>query len=359
MKVPKFKRIKLESYKPGKSILGQFKKVVKLSANESALGFSPKVKNILKKKINYEKYPDGKCTILKKAISKKFKCDSKKIICGSGSDEIIQMICQLYLRPRDEVIVPEYSFLMYRIYATIVGAKVQFAKEKYFKISIKEILKKVSKKTKIVFIANPNNPTGTYLNKLELLELRKKLNQKILLVVDDAYQEYLNNKNYKSGLELFKNKNNVFILRTFSKIYGLAAMRVGWGYGAKTIVSGLDKIKPPFNVNQSAQIAAIEALKDNSFILKSVKHNTKWANKIKNFLIRLDIFTNDISANFFLLDFNKCRFSANYVMKKLEKKGVILRSMQSYKILNKLRLTIGSSNDNSKFIKEMKKIFNR
>tara|TARA_B110001450_G_scaffold250909_1_gene270264 strand:- start:512 stop:1258 length:747 start_codon:yes stop_codon:yes gene_type:complete len=248
---------------------------------------------------------------------------------------------------------------MYRIYATIVGAKVQFAKEKYFKISIKEILKKVSKKTKIVFIANPNNPTGTYLNKLELLELRKKLNQKILLVVDDAYQEYLNNKNYKSGLELFKNKNNVFILRTFSKIYGLAAMRVGWGYGAKTIVSGLDKIKPPFNVNQSAQIAAIEALKDNSFILKSVKHNTKWANKIKNFLIRLDIFTNDISANFFLLDFNKCRFSANYVMKKLEKKGVILRSMQSYKILNKLRLTIGSSNDNSKFIKEMKKIFNR
>ena len=138
---------------------------------------------------------------------------------------------------------------MYRIYANIVGAKVVFAKELKFKISVSEIIKKVTKKTKIVFLANPNNPTGTYLTKNELLELRKKLNKNILLVVDDAYAEYMKNKDYKSGLDLFKNKDNVFILRTFSKIFGLASLRVGWGYGSKKIVDALNIIKPPFNVS--------------------------------------------------------------------------------------------------------------
>ena len=139
------------------------------------------------------------------------------------------MLCQLFLRENDEVVVPQYSFLMYRIYSKIVGANVKLAKEIDFKVSVKEILKKTSKKTKIVFIANPNNPTGTYLTKNELLDLRRRLNKNILLVVDDAYFEYMKNKDYKSGIELFKNSKNVFILRTFSKIYGLASLRIGWG----------------------------------------------------------------------------------------------------------------------------------
>ena len=134
-----------------------------------------------------------------------------------------------------------------RIYAKIVGAKVIFAKENNFKVSIPEIIKNVSKKTKIVFLANPNNPTGTYLTSSELLELRKKLRKNILLVVDDAYAEYMKNNDYKSGLKLFKNKQNVFILRTFSKIYGLSSLRVGWGYGSKKIIKALNVIKPPFN----------------------------------------------------------------------------------------------------------------
>ena len=188
-----------------------------------------------------------------------------KIICGAGSDEIIQIICQLYLKPSDEVIVPQYSFLMYRIYAQIIGAKVVFSKEKNFKVSVDEILKKVTKKTKLVFIANPNNPTGTYLSKRELIELRKKLNKNILLVLDDAYFEYMKNKDYKPSLDLFKNTNNVVVIRTFSKIYGLASLRVGWGYANKKIINAMNLIKPPFNVNQIAQRAAIEALKDNKF----------------------------------------------------------------------------------------------
>ena len=360
MTVPKFKKYRIEAYKPGKSKIGQFKNITKLSANESALGVSPKVKSILNNKnLILSKYPDSKAQVLRKEISKRFDCDFNKIICGAGSDEIIQMICQLYLKPSDEVIVPQYSFLMYRIYAQIVGAKVVFSKEKNFKVSVAEIIKKVTKKTKVVFIANPNNPTGTYLNKIELLELRKKLKKSILLVLDDAYFEYMKNKDYKSSLDLFKNKDNVVVIRTFSKIYGLASLRVGWGYAPKKIINAMNAIKPPFNVNQVAQIAATEALKDRKFINQSVKHNIAEANKVKKILERLNIFSNKVTANFLLLNFEKCKFSANYIFNKLQSKGILLRSTEDgYNIKNKLRLTIGSKIENTKFIKEIKVIFN-
>ena len=360
MTVPKFKTFRIEAYKPGKSNIGKIKNAIKLSANESALGVSPKAKKVLNNKnLILSKYPDSKAKNLRKEISKKFNCDFNKIICGAGSDEIIQMICQLYLKPLDEVIVPQYSFLMYRIYAQIVGAKVIFSKERNFKVSVSEIIKKVTKKTKIVFIANPNNPTGTYLTKLELIELRKKLRKNILLVLDDAYFEYMKNKDYKSSLDLFKNKDNIITIRTFSKIYGLAALRIGWGYAPKKIIDAMNTIKPPFNVNQLAQIAATEALKDKKFINKSVNHNIISANKIKKFLENFNIFSNKVSANFLLLNFDKCKFSANYVFKMLESKKIILRSTKNgYNIKNRLRLTIGSNKENAKFIKAISNIFN-
>jgi histidinol-phosphate aminotransferase len=360
MTIPKFKTFKIEAYKPGKSNIGKIKNIIKLSANESALGVSPKVKKVLiNKNLILSKYPDSKSKILRKEISKKFNCNFDRIICGAGSDEIIQMICQLYLKPSDEVIVPEYSFLMYRIYAKIVGARVIFSKEKNFKVSVSEIIKNVTKKTKIVFIANPNNPTGTYLTKLELIELRKKLKKNILLVLDDAYFEYMKNRDYKPSLDLFKNKNNVVVIRTFSKIYGLASLRVGWGYASKKIINAMNLIKPPFNVNQLAQSTATEALKDKNFINQSVKHNIIEANKIKNFLEKLNIFSNEVTANFLLLNFDKCKFSAKYVFNKLQSKGIMLRSTEDgYKIKNKLRLTIGSKKDNIKLIAAIKVIFN-
>ncbi len=353
-----FRKINIEAYKPGRSILKKKKNVIKLSANESALGMSPKVLKILQSK-NYKisKYPDSKAIDLRKLISSKFKCNFNKIICGSGSDEVIQMICQLFLKSGDEVIVPEYSFLMYRIYASIVGAKVVFSKEKKFRVSVENIIKRVNKKTKIVFIANPNNPTGTYLEKKELINLRKKLNNKILLVVDDAYDEYMKDKNYSSGLNIFKNKKNVFILRTFSKIYGLASLRVGWGYGDRKIIDALNMIKPPFNVNKIAQLCAIESLKDNIFINKSIKHNLFWSKKIKNNLEQFNIFCNKVSANFLLLNFDKCKLSANNVEKKLLKKGLILRDTKTYGIKNCLRLTIGNNSENKLFLKSINRIF--
>ena len=355
----KFKKFNIEAYKPGKSSIKKFKKIIKLSANESALGVSSKVKRIIKiNNIKFFKYPDGKSEKLREQISKTFKCDKERIICGAGSDEVIQMLCQLFLNPKDEVIVPQYSFLMYRIYSKIVGASIVFAKEKNFKVSVPEILKKVTKKTKIVFLANPNNPTGTYLNKEELSQLRKKLKRNILLVIDDAYAEYMKNSDYKSGLDLFKNNQNVFILRTFSKIYGLSSLRVGWGYGSRKIIKGLNLIKPPFNVNEVAQKAAIESLKDKKFILRSIKHNTIYATKLKIFLERYNINSNKVSANFLLLDFSKCKLKANNFYKKLKAKGIILRSTEDgYKIKNMLRLTIGSKIENLKFMKSVEKIF--
>ena len=357
----KFKKLNFEAYKPGKSKFRKLKNIIKLSANESALGVSARVKKVISKKnLNFFRYPDGKSKELRNQISKKFRCDKEKIICGAGSDEVIQMLCQLFLKPKDEVIVPQFSFLMYRIYAKIVGANVIFSKEKKFKISVSEIIKKITKKTKIVFLANPNNPTGTYLTKFELLELRKKLRKNILLVVDDAYAEYMTNIDYKSGLDLFKNKENVFIIRTFSKIYGLSSLRVGWGYGSRRIIDALNIIKPPFNVNEVAQKAAIESLKDNKFIFRSIKHNIFYARKLKDFLNKYDISSNKVSANFLLLNFSKCKFRAKYLYKKLKMKGIILRSTEEgYKIKDMLRLTIGSKKEIFKFMKVTESIFKK
>ena len=361
MTVIKFKKFNIDAYKPGKSGIKKLSKIVKLSANESALGVSPKVKKLISNKnLDIFRYPDSKSQKLRYQISKKFDCDQDRIICGAGSDEVIQMLCQLFLRPNDEVIVPQFSFLMYRIYSKIVSAKVVFAKEKNLKISTLEILKKVSKKTKIVFLANPNNPTGTYLDKRELLELRKKLRKDILLVVDDAYAEYMKNLDYKSGLDLFKKKDNVFILRTFSKIYGLSSLRIGWGYGSKKIINGLNLIKPPFNVNEVAQKAAMESLKDSKFISRSIKHNIFYAKKLKKFLNNYKINSNEVSANFLLLDFSKCSLKAKIFYEKLKRKGIILRSTEDgYKLKNMLRLTIGSRSDSLKFIRAVESIFSK
>ena len=210
MNLPKPIKFKVVRYIGG---LSQFKKIenpIKLSANESAIGPSPKaIEAYAKEKNKISKYPESDSNFLKEVLSDKFKLDSKRILCGSGSDQIFDLTCRLFLKPGDEVIVTEFGFIMHRIYASLCGAKIVLAREKEFKASIDEILKKVTNKTKIVFIANPNNPTGTYLSKDEMIKLRKRLKSNILMVVDDAYFEFINSNNFKSGLELFKDSKNV------------------------------------------------------------------------------------------------------------------------------------------------------
>ena len=354
MTLPKPIKFEVERYVGG---LSQFKKIenpIKLSANESALGPSPKaIKAFEKEKNKILKYPESDSNSLREALSNKFKIDSKRIICGSGSDQIFDLTCHLFLEPGDEVIVTEFGFIMHKIYASLHKAKVILAKEKNFKASVQEIIKQVSNKTKIVFIANPNNPTGTYLSKDEMLDLRKKLRSNILLVVDDAYFEFLNSENFVSGLDLFKDSSNVLVTRTFSKIYGLAGLRLGWGYSSKEIIDSMYQIKPPFNVNRAALSAGVEAIKDNEWTEKAIEHNTLWSKKIFSILKDYNIKTNEPAVNFFLMNFDQTKINSDEAFEKLATDKLILRKMTQYKISNSLRLTIGNREANEHFIKSI------
>jgi len=358
MTLPKPIKFKVERYIGG---LSQFKKIVnpiKLSANESALGPSPKaIRAFEDDKNNIFKYPESDSKSLREVLSGKFNIDAERIICGSGSDQIFDLTCHLFLEPGDEVIVTEFGFIMHRIYASLYNAKVILAKEINFKASVEEILKKVTDKTKIVFIANPNNPTGTYLSKNEMLSLRKKLRSDILLVVDDAYFEFLNLNDFTSGLDLFKDFSNVLVTRTFSKIYGLAGLRLGWGYSSKEIIDAMYQIKPPFNVNRAALAAAIEAVKDNEWTKKAIDHNTLWSKKIFAVLKEYKIKSNEPSANFFLMNFDEMKINSDKAFEELANKRLILRKMTQYKIPSALRITIGNKEANEHFINSLENVF--
>ena len=359
MNLPKPKKINTQNYEAGLSSFRKRISKIKISANESALGPSPKaIREYIRTSKNIKRYPENQSFFLQKILAKKFKLDFKRIIIGSGSDQIFELICRAFLKKNDEVIVPQYSFIIYRIYSKICGAKVIYAKEKNFRISVDSILSKVSKRTKIVFLANPNNPTGTIIFKNELLKLRKKLRRNILLVVDDAYYEYVRNKNFSSGLDLFSKSKNVIITRTFSKIFGLAGLRIGWGYGPKVLIEALNNIKPPFNVNKAAISAASVAIKDKKWLSKEIQHVSKWSNIFLKIFKNLKIETNKSYANFLLISFNKIKRNSKKIFLNLASSGIIVREMSVYNIKNCLRVSIGSSIENKKFIYKLKKIIN-
>jgi len=359
MKLPKAITLKTEKYVAGLSLFKQKFAKIKLSANESALGPSPKaVKAYIKVSSDFKRYPDSDGTFLRKSIAKKFNLDKRRIILGNGSDQIFELICKAFLTKNDEVIVPQYSFIIYRIYSKFNSAKVVYASEKNFTSSVENILSHVTNKTKIVFIANPNNPTGTYISKKEILRLRKKLKSNILLVVDDAYFEYMNSKDYECGLKLFSKCKNVVVTRTFSKIYGLAGLRIGWGYASKNIVDSLYKIKPPFNVSRPALFAATVAIKDTAWLNKEIQHVKKWSKIFYDTFKKLNVHTNKTSVNFSLINFDKVKKTSKQVFHSLAKKGILLRQMDPYLIKNSLRVTVGNNKENLKFIIELKKILN-
>ena len=357
MKLPKAKNLNAEKYVAGLSLFNQKFAKIKLSANESALGPSPKaVKEYIRVSKNFKRYPDSDGTFLRKTIAEKFKLDQNRIILGSGSDQIFEFICKAFLNKNDEVVISQYSFIIYRIYSKLNFAKIVYAPENNFTVSVDNILSCITQKTKIVFIANPNNPTGTYISKKEMLKLRKKLRSDILLIVDDAYFEYINFKDYESGLKLFSKFKNVVITRTFSKIYGLAGLRVGWGYSSKNIISSLYKIKPPFNVNRPALFAAAVALKDTSWLNKEICHIRNWSEKFYNIFKDLNIHTNRTSVNFLLINFDRVKISSKQAFLALAREGILLRQMDVYSIKNSLRVTIGNNKENKRLILLLKKI---
>ena len=359
MKLPRPRKIIAEKYVAGLSLFKSRRSPIKLSANESALGPSPKaVKSYNSIGKGFVRYPDSDGTFFRKVLGKKFRLDRNRIILGSGSDQIFELVCKLFLNKGDEVVVTQYSFIIYRIYRRMCGATVKFAKEENFKPSVQSILDCVNRKTKIVFLANPNNPTGTYLDRNEMLELRKKLRSDILLVVDDAYCEFIEDPNFVSGMELFSKSKNVLITRTFSKIYGLAGLRIGWGYSSKAIIQKLYEIKPPFNVSRPALFAATQAVQDISWLNKAIKHNNYWSEKIFDVIDKIGIATNKTNVNFFLLNFDFVNKSSSQVFNKLANSGILVRQMDVYSIKNSLRVTIGNNYENKKFIKTLRKIFN-
>ena len=359
MKLPRPRKIIAEKYVAGLSLIKSKRSPIKLSANESALGPSPKaVKSYNSIGKGFVRYPDSDGTFFRKILAKKFRLEKDRIILGSGSDQIFELVCKLFLNKGDEVIVTQYSFIIYRIYSRMCGATVKFAKEENCKPSVQSILDCVNRKTKIVFLANPNNPTGTYLDRNEMLELRKRLRSDILLVVDDAYCEFIKDPNFASGIELFSKSKNVLITRTFSKIYGLAGLRIGWGYSSKLIIKKLYEIKPPFNVSRPALFAATQAVQDISWLNKAIKHNNYWSEKIFEVIDKIGIATNKTNVNFFLLNFDFVNKSSSQVFNKLANSGILVRQMDVYSIKNSLRVTIGNNYENKKFIKTLRKIFN-
>jgi histidinol-phosphate aminotransferase len=336
----------IKNYIPGKSKIGS-KKVIKLSSNENALGCSLKAIEAYKNHgAEIFRYADGSCTLLREALAKKNNIDADNIVCGAGSDEIIALLTSAFVGVGDEVIYSEYGFLMYPISAKRVGAKAVKVKEKNLKTDIGAIISAITKKTKIIFIANPNNPTGSYLNKDEINELITKTPKNILIVLDHAYEEFVEVGDYPDAIELVNANNNLVLTRTFSKIYGLASLRIGWSYSSKRIAEILNKIRGPFNVGGSAQSSAIAALEDNKFFIDSKNHNKKWLNFFFEELAKISTIKAYPSiANFILLDFGNVEKCQNFNQKFLEE-GIILREMSSYNLINCLRLTIGSEEEN-------------
>ena len=345
----------IAKYVPGESPDKNSSKFIKLSSNESP--FEVPVKNfsfINKILRNSHLYPDGDCLLLKKSIGERFKLKSNQIICGNGSDDILSIICQAFSREGSEVICSEYGFIYYPIIAKAAGCKVVTARTEQLSVSCKNILMKINKKTKIIFIANPNNPTGSIIFKKELIKFLDKVPSKIIVVLDGAYSEFIKDKSYTDGVDLVNKYKNLIITRTFSKIFGLAGLRLGWGYSNKEIINLMERIRGPFNVNLIAQHIGSLILKDNEFLKKSIDHNEKWRQYLPKKLNELGFKVKTSYTNFVLVEVDKKKYSKEKILNVLKKNKIIVRDMKSYNLQNFFRVSIGRDSHMKKFLKVLK-----
>ena len=347
---------KIKTYVPGKSGSNSKKKEIKLSSNESAIEFSASTKKIIQNlKINFSKYPDPDSNILREKIASIHNIHSNNIIFGNGSDEIFFLIAYCYLNKDLEGIYSKYGFLIYPIAINAAGGKCIVSDEKNFKANVDDIIKKSNPNTRVCFIANPNNPTGTYLNKKEIKRLRENLPKKCLLVIDSAYSEYVIKKDYSDSLSYAKTRNDIIVTHTFSKIYGLSALRLGWAYCPKDIALTLNKIRPAFNINSFAQVIGKNILDDNDFIKRSVAHNIYWNKWLSNELKALGFEIIESVANFILVKLKNSK-QANLIADELEKKNIFIRKLDSYKLNSFLRITVGLEKDLKALLRTIKKI---
>ena len=352
---PRLNIQRLQTYKPnfGKSKINN---LIRLSANESALGASLYAVEALKIfSSDLNRYPPQVSDELTSAISKRYSLEKEKIILGNGSDELISILAQTFLGSNDEAIYTEFGFLQFPQAICIAGAKGVVANDIKFTANVDNILSKVNKNTKIIFLANPNNPTGTFLPKTEVMRLHSSIPPNILLVYDAAYSEYVVNNDYLDGSELVDSNENVIMLRTFSKLHGLASLRLGWGYASKKIIENLMKVRGPFSVNTAAIMAGVAAIEDLEFQNKSIEHNLKWMSWLKNELQLLNLDFQPSITNFLLIKFpNNNKHNAQNAEKFLASKGILVRGMKVYGLLDHLRVSVGNETENLRFIEELK-----
>ena len=346
--VPRPGVLDIEAYVPGKSAAPAGVKLHKLSSNETPLGPSPKAiaaYGALSGKL--ELYPDGSATKLREAIAARYGLDASRILCGTGSDELLQMITKAYLGDGDEGIFTEHGFLVYRIAIMAAGAKPVVVPETNLTADVDAILAAVTPRTKIVFLANPNNPTGTYLPFEQVKRLHAGLPSNVLLVLDAAYAEYVRRNDYSAGLELVAESENVVMTRTFSKIYGLANLRLGWLYAPAHVVDALERIRGPFNVNGAALEAGVAAIADEAHVAAAVAHNDKWLAWTTAELEKLGLGVTPSVGNFLLIHFpSTLGKTAKEADAFLTQRGLILRGVAAYGLPDCLRMTVGSEEAN-------------
>lgn len=337
-------------YKGGESKLQGVSRVIKLSSNEGALGASPKAMDAYRREAaELYRYPDGGATRLRAAIGARHGLDPERIVCGCGSDELIGLLCRAYAGPGDEVLYSEHGFLMYSIYAKGVGATPVTAAEVDLRGSVDNLLAAVTEKTRIVFIANPNNPTGTYMTDGEIKRLRAGLRDDILLVVDAAYAEYVSRNDYTDGRELVDAHDNVVMTRTFSKIHGLGGIRLGWCYGPEGVVDVLNRLRSPFNVASPALAAGEAAIADAEFTEMARRHNDYWLPWVTEKLRALGLETTDSVGNFVLVKVPEAARCDAF----LRAEGIIVRAMGGYGLPDWLRVTVGRDDENQAFVEAM------
>jgi histidinol-phosphate aminotransferase len=340
--------LQIQAYVPGKSSAPGAAKVFKLSSNETPLGPSPQsIAAYNAVGHHLEDYPDGAATDLREAIGRALGLDPARIVCGAGSDDLLNLIARAYLQDGDEAIHTTHGFLVYPIATLGAGATPVVAAEKDFTADVDAILAKVTPRTKIVFLANPNNPTGTYIPFDEVKRLHSGLPKNVLLVLDAAYAEYVRRNDYESGIELVATSENVVMCRTFSKIYGLAALRLGWLYGPAHVVDALNRIRGPFNVGAPSIAAGVAAIADAAHVENSRQHNEKWLAWVTTEIGKLGLKVTPSVGNFILIHFPETKGkTAKDADALLTSRGCLLRAVVGYHLPNALRMSIGTEEAN-------------
>ncbi len=340
---------RIAPYVAGDSSIEGRENAIKLASNEGPFGPSPKTVAALREVAeDYHRYPDGDSREVREIIAARHNLTFEQVICGCGSDELISLLCRSYAGPGDEILYSAHGFAMYPIYGLTVGADLAAAPETEITVDVDNMLAAVTEKTRLVFIANPNNPTGTYLPETELRRLHAGLRDDILLVVDCAYEEYIDEPDYVNGLDMVREYENVVALRTFSKIYGMGGIRLGWGYFPPEVANIINRMRSPFNVSYPAQVAGAMALHDTDFIDMSRAHNKKWLAWTRDQIRSLGLTVPDSYANFVIVRFPPAdpsdhtrNMDATAADSFLKSRGVIVRRLAGYGLPDALRISIG------------------